>query len=51
MTTKQNPYELDAFSCIRHAAEEGVSIKEYTKRVSDYAEKRTRMISKGVYPL
>jgi hypothetical protein len=48
MTAKQNPYEIDAMACIMHAAQEGVPIDTYTKRVTDYARKRIRMVAVGV---
>ena len=48
MTKKLNPYELDAFALINHAAQEGVPLEEYTDRVTQYARKRVRMICKGM---
>jgi hypothetical protein len=48
MTSKLNPYELDAMACIRHAAELNVPIQTYTKKVKEYAEKKVRIIARGV---
>ena len=48
MTKKLDPVELDAMSCINHAAIAGVPLEEYTKRVANYARKRVRMICKGL---
>jgi hypothetical protein len=48
MTTKLDPIELDAMSCINHAAIAGVPLEHYTKRVAEYARKRVRMICKGL---
>ena len=48
MTAELNPYELDAYSLINHAAQEGVSLEEYTNRVTLYARKRVRMVCRGL---
>jgi len=48
MTIKKDSVELDAFSAILHAAENGVPFEQYMKRVSDYGRKRIRMISKDL---
>ena len=44
MTKKLNPVELDAYQIIAHAAQAGMSLNEYVKRVDDYAKKRIRML-------
>jgi hypothetical protein len=48
MTAKKIPVELDAYSCILHAAECGISFEDYMHKVSDYGRKRIRMIQKGL---
>lgn len=48
MTRKQDPVELDAYACILHAAQRGVSFEEYIRKVADYGRKRIRMIQKGL---
>ena len=48
MTAKQDPFKVDAMNCIHHAAELGMPIDRYTAKVTDYARKRIRMISKGL---
>ena len=48
MTKKLNPYEMDAYNMINHASQEGVSLEEYTDRVTLYARKRVRMICRGL---
>lgn len=48
MTKKLDPVELDAMSCINHAAIAGVPLEEYTKKVASYARKRVRMICRGL---
>lgn len=44
MTKKLNPVELDAYQIITHAAQAGMSLDDYVKRVDDYAKKRLRML-------
>lgn len=48
MTAKKISRELDAMSCILHAAETGIPFEEYMKSVADYGRKRIRMIQKGL---
>lgn len=48
MTKKQDPVELDAMSCIYHAAVAGIPLEDYTEKVARYARKRVRMICKGL---
>lgn len=48
MTTKQNPYDIDAMNCISHAATLGVSLEEYTEKVALMARKKVRIICKGL---
>ena len=48
MTVKKVSTELDAYSCILHAAEAGCSFEEYMNRVRDYGRKRIRMIQRGL---
>jgi hypothetical protein len=48
MTKKLDPVEIDAMSCINHAAIAGVPLEEYTDKVARYARKRVRMICKGL---
>lgn len=50
MTAKKNSIELDAYACILHAAEKGISFEEYLSKCSDYGRKRIRMISKNLKP-
>lgn len=48
MTVKKPGKELDAMSCILHAAELGVSFEDYMHSVTDYGRKRIRMIQKNL---
>jgi hypothetical protein len=48
MTKKQIPTELDAYAIILHAAQQGIPLDEYVKKVSDYAHKRIRMLKVSV---
>jgi len=45
MTKKQDPVELDAYACILHAAQRGVTFKQYVKKIEDYGCKRLRMVT------
>jgi hypothetical protein len=45
MTKKQDSVELDAYNCILHAAQRGVTFKAYVKKVEDYGSKRLRMLT------
>jgi hypothetical protein len=45
MTKKQDPLELDSYACILHAAQRGVTFKEYVKKVEDFGCKRLRMVT------
>lgn len=45
MTKKQDPVELDAYACILHAAQRGVTFKAYCKKIEDYGSKRLRMVT------
>jgi hypothetical protein len=45
MTKKQNSVELDAYACILHAAQSGVTFKVYVKKIEDYGSKRLRMVT------
>lgn len=44
MTRRQIPTELDAYSIILHAAQNGVPLDDYITKVKDYAHKRIRML-------
>lgn len=48
MTAKKISTELDAYSCILHAAEKGIPFEVYMDHVRDYGRKRIRMISKSL---
>ena len=47
MTTKKPSRELDAMSCILHAAEQGIPFDKYVDGVREYGKKRIKMIAKG----
>jgi hypothetical protein len=44
MTKKQIATELDAYSIILHASQNGIPLDEYIDKVRDYANKRIRML-------
>ena len=44
MTVKKDSVELDAYMCIVHAAERGVTLNEYMNKVNVYAHKRLNMV-------
>lgn len=48
MTRKQDPVELDAYACILHSAERGVSFEDYIKKVADRGRKKIRTIQRGL---
>jgi hypothetical protein len=48
MTSKKDPVDLDAYACILHSAERGVSFEEYMTRVADRGRKKIGTIQRGL---